>query len=326
MTDTAEATDAFIAVTKAAADPLRRDILKLLRQDSYGVLELSHILNVAQPALSHHLKLMHRSGLLTRRRDGNAVYYRRALQRPDCPLRDYIDAMFHAVDATPLTPVQRARVYDIYAERAARSRQFFADHAASFAAQQALISAPDVYLPAVGELLAQSPIHKARALDVGTGDGAALGMLCLAFEAVVGIDDSASMLERAAARVAAERLQNVALRHGEFGSLSNERFDAILFSMVLHHARAPAAFIAHASRLLNPGGLLLVIDLCTHDQAWVRDACGDVWLGFEPDDLDRWAQAAALVPQAAQYLAQRNGFRLQIKPFFRGASDDPTRS
>jgi hypothetical protein len=88
---------------------------------------------------------------------------------------------------------------------------------------------------------------------------------------------------------------------------------------VLHHARSPAAFIGHAARHLAPGGLLVVIELCRHDQDWVRDACGDVWLGFEPDDLDQWAAMAGLSPGAPQYLAQRNGFRLQIKPYFIGA-------
>jgi ubiquinone/menaquinone biosynthesis C-methylase UbiE/DNA-binding transcriptional ArsR family regulator len=324
MTAAADQVDSFIAITKAAADPLRRDVLKLLQQDSFGVLELCHILSIAQPALSHHLKLLHQSGLLTRRRDGNTVFYRRALQSPDFPLGEYVESMFRAIDAAPLRTALAARVDDVYAERAARSRKFFSDHAERFAAQQALISAPDVYLPAVAEVVSQSPAPRTRALDVGTGDGAALGLLAERFTDVVGIDESRSMLERAAARLRAGQPGNVTLRHGDFTSLRSERFDAILFSMVLHHARAPGDFFAHAARLLNRGGLLLVIELCAHDQDWVREACGDVWLGFAPRDLDRWAADAQLVGGAGQYLAQRNGFRLQIKPFFKGATDVPT--
>ena len=34
----------------------------------------------------------------------------------------------------------------------------------------------------------------------------------------------------------------------------------------------------------NVGGVLLVTELCRHHQDWVKDACGDVWLGFEPAD------------------------------------------
>ncbi len=312
VTDTAEG---FIAISKAAADPLRRDILKLLHEDSFGVLELCRILDIPQPALSHHLKLLHQSGLLSRRRDGTAVFYRRALQDGQGPLTAYIDAMFAIIDSLPLPAALATRVDDVYQARAARSRKFFADNAGALSAQQALISTPDVYLAAVADYLALSDTPKGYALDVGTGDGAALALLSANFTQVLGIDESATMLCRARQRVSDEDLDGVALRKGGFTALTGEVFDAILCSMVLHHSHAPSRFIAHAARLLGTGGLLLVIELCSHDQDWVRDACGDVWLGFEPADIDAWAQAAGLKPEPGQFLAQRNGFRLQIKPY-----------
>jgi 2-polyprenyl-3-methyl-5-hydroxy-6-metoxy-1,4-benzoquinol methylase len=323
MAASVSSTDTFIAVTRAAADPLRRDILQVLKQDSFGVLELCHILDCAQPALSHHLKLMHQSGLLSRRRDGNTVFYRRALRAPDDALGDYVAAMWRVIDAAPVPAALAARIDDVYAERAARSHQFFVDHAERFAARQALISPPDVYLPAVAEMLAVAdvPLRRATALDVGTGDGAALPLLAARFGHVVGIDQSHSLLAQAAERIAVAGTDNVSLEHCEFTALKRAvPFDVILFSMVLHHARSPQSFMTHASRLLAPGGLLLVIELCAHDQEWVREACGDVWLGFEPGTIDAWAARAALNTGPGQFLAQRNGFRLQIKPFFKGES------
>jgi ArsR family transcriptional regulator len=47
--------DALVTAAKAVADSLRAGVLRVLHEESYGVLELARILNCAQPALSHHL-------------------------------------------------------------------------------------------------------------------------------------------------------------------------------------------------------------------------------------------------------------------------------
>ncbi|MEM8943234.1 MAG: metalloregulator ArsR/SmtB family transcription factor, partial [Pseudomonadota bacterium] len=56
---------------KAAGDPLRLRVLRLLKQDAMDVSELCELLEVRQPALSHHLKVLTSSGLLRGDRDGN---------------------------------------------------------------------------------------------------------------------------------------------------------------------------------------------------------------------------------------------------------------
>jgi ArsR family transcriptional regulator len=71
----------------------------------------------------------------------------------------------------------------------------------------------------------------------------------------------------------------------------------------------------HLASALRPGGVLLLTDLCAHDQGWARDACGDLWLGFAPADLARWAAAAGLGEGESIYLALRNGFRVQLRVF-----------
>ena len=66
------------------------------------------------------------------------------------------------------------------------------------------------------------------------------------------------------------------------------------------------------------GGVLLVTDLCRHDQNWAHDACGDLWLGFDEEELLGWAERAGLKQLEAQYVAQRNGFQVQVRTFVRG--------
>ena len=56
---------------------------------------------------------------------------------------------------------------------------------------------------------------------------------------------------------------------------------------------------------------------CAHDQAWAREHCGDLWLGFMPDELVEWAADANLELKASVFLAQRNGFQIQVQHFQR---------
>ena len=50
-----------------------------------------------------------------------------------------------------------------------------------------------------------------------------------------------------------------------------------------------------------------------------RETCGDLWLGFAPEELSRWGSAAGLDEGESVYLALRNGFRIQVRVFHRRA-------
>jgi len=305
----------FLDTTRAVADPLRAEILRTLSKDSFGVLELAHIFSIAQPALSHHLKILSRAELVATRRDGNGIYYRRAQPKPDCALYDYLVQTYTTLDGFKVDGALQRRIDEVHSGRAERSRKFFADHARQFANQQALICAPNTYLPALRELLERTNCKRRRALDVGPGDGETLLVLAEYFDAVLGIDNSPEMLERAQSGVCTGKTSNVTLRLKDFESLTTPRQDLILFAMVLHHAPSPPRFFDHAHRLLNDGGVLVIVELISHDQEWAKSACGDLWLGFDPDDLDFWAQEVGFAADASQYLAQRNGFRIQFKSY-----------
>jgi ArsR family transcriptional regulator len=87
----------------------------------------------------------------------------------------------------------------------------------------------------------------------------------------------------------------------------------MVLNMVTHHLASPAVAFSGARKLLRPGGCLLVVDLCPHDQDWARDACGDLWLGFEPEDLDKWALENNLSTGQSLYLGLKNGFQIQAR-------------
>ena len=125
------------------------------------------------------------------------------------------------------------------------------------------------------------------------------------------------MLEQARDHCREQNLANVELLLGDSRDARTLVRDADLavINMVLHHTASPADVIHDVAATLRPGGVMLLTDLCTHDQSWARDACGDLWLGFAPEDLSRWAAEAGLGEGESVYLALRNGFRVQLRLF-----------
>ena len=61
---------AFIKVMKALSDPNRVKIVKLLQHRSLCVCELQAALQIAQPTVSSHLKVLEDAGLVTSRKEG----------------------------------------------------------------------------------------------------------------------------------------------------------------------------------------------------------------------------------------------------------------
>jgi DNA-binding transcriptional ArsR family regulator len=71
----------------ALADPTRRAILARLRHGDATVAELSAPFVISQPAVSKHLKVLERAGLISRARDAQ----RRPCRLEAAPLREAVD-------------------------------------------------------------------------------------------------------------------------------------------------------------------------------------------------------------------------------------------
>lgn len=311
--------DQLPQLLKAAGDPLRLDILRVMARDSFGVQELCQLLESKQSGMSHHLKVLTNAGLLTPRREGNSIFYRRAYLPPYNPLAALQQQLLATLDAEPLPERLAERLRELRQERAQASRHFFAENAHKFRAQQDLIASYPVYSEQVEQLLANTPVHSRRvALEVGPGEGEFLGTLASRFERVIALDNAASMLERARALAETQKLENIEFILGDTRRLAEYQLqaDCIVVNMVLHHTPSPADIFHDLSAALAPGGALLVTDLCRHEQNWAREACGDLWQGFEPEDLSRWAIDAGLTEGQSVYFALRNGFQVQLRQFF----------
>lgn len=310
---------------KAAGDPLRLEILRVLSQDSFGVLELCRIFSIKQSGMSHHLKVLANAGLLSSRREANSIFYRRAYLSPDHPFAALQQQLFTTLDKVPIADYLCAPIRELQHERSLAAQTFFSENADKFRAQQDLIASYPVYAEQMTQLLNNTVLRDNRlVLEVGPGEGEFLAVLSSRFNHVVALDNAASMLDKARNFAQDNNLRNIEFIHGDTQSLSSPDTsgdcilaDCILVNMVLHHTPSPADIFQDLSNALAPGGALLICDLCRHEQDWARDACGDLWQGFDPQDFSRWAKAANLDEGQSVYFALRNGFQIQLRQFFK---------
>ena len=317
----ARALDQLAALGKASGDVLRLQVLRALSTESLGVLELCSVFGMRQPAMSHHLKVLAQAGLVSTRKEGNTVFYRRALPPSGSFLENTVRALFLAIDQTELSEQQNQQLDALKLQRAEQSQAFFARNVEQFRQHQELIADHELYARTVADMIASThfPDH-VLAMELGPGEGAFLETLSCHFKAVYAVDNSDEMLARSEELVEKQQLANVECIHGEIQNLMHLKgqFDCIVANMVLHHVPSPADIFTRAAQLLKPGGSLLVSDLSQHDQSWVRDSCGDLWLGFSSEELNQWAEEAKLTSGESQYLGLRNGFQIQVRRFYLG--------
>ena len=315
-------TERLAALYKALADPLRLQILRLLRNESFGVLELSRILDMRQSALSHHLKVLATGELVSTRREGNSIFYRRTFLSEDGAFNHIKQASFDQVDLLEIPGWQTRKIKQIQLERAQLSLSFFNRNADKFREKQGLIVAHEDYRKNLHDVKTDLGLTAdAKVLEVGPGEGEFLVELAERFDAVTALDNSREMLEISRQACATAQKDNVDFILGDTAVARKQKHSAdfIVFNMVLHHISSPAKTIKDCATLLNEGGILLIVDLCSHDQDWVRESCGDLWLGFDDNELEHWAIRAGLQAGPSSYLGLRNGFQILIRIFKKDA-------
>jgi len=79
-----------VQAAAAIADPIRRHVLELVRDDELTAGAIAANFSVSRPAVSRHLRILREAGLLQERRSGRERLYR-ADPAPLAELRSWLD-------------------------------------------------------------------------------------------------------------------------------------------------------------------------------------------------------------------------------------------
>lgn len=272
-----------IKLLRTIADETRLKILLILSRAEFTVGEMVQILGIHQSNTSRHLSQLRESQLAEDRREGAVVYYRwsEALRASTDIQRLLRDAWLDLPDHDAV----QDHIQSILAHRRSLSQKFFDSVDGRYRKLKEPGGGAEAILRAFGNLLQFN-----HAVDIGCGEGDIAMILAKGCRLVTAVDQSRKMLDQVAERARTENLRNIVPSEGLMESLPlpDSVADLVIMSQVLHHAPAPEEAIREAFRVLAPKGRFVLIDLAAHDQEWVREHYGDLWLGFQPTRIESW--------------------------------------
>jgi ArsR family transcriptional regulator len=187
----------------------------------------------------------------------------------------------------PVLESDRRQAARVLAERARVASESFRQKGADWDEMRALGLPAQAVEEALLSLV--PPGQDGRLLDIGTGTGRVVELLAPRMREALGIDASKAMLALARARLSGPGFAHCAVRLADMYRLplADNAFDTVVLQMVLHHAEDPAGAVQEASRVLTPGGTLLVIDLAEHDSTDLTGKLAHLWPGFSDASINR---------------------------------------
>ncbi len=284
--------EVIVEALRAAGEPTRLRILSLLRHGDLAVGELVTVLGQSQPRLSHHLKALTSAGLTERLPEGAWVFYR----LPSTSwARALLDNLFDQIDETTGDfPADLARLDAVRSTRQASAENYFSSIAAEWDRIRAMHYPEDLIEAAILKLAGTGPFRKI--VDLGTGTGRMLSLFGERTAEAEGLDLSHQMLTVARSNLAAAGVSKARVRHGDATATPflSSSADVVIVHQVLHYLEEPERVLAEASRILTPGGQLIVVDFAPHDHEFMREDFGHHRLGIRHDNMKNWATRAGL--------------------------------
>jgi ArsR family transcriptional regulator len=272
----------IVKTLRVVADPNRLRILLLLGGEELSVAELQEILIMGQSTISTHLSQLKQAGLVEDRRTGKSNLYRLALA--DSILTSLL------MKAKEEIPEAQAAMRGVLRKRQDKMRTFFDSVAGRLGKD---------YVPGKSwKSVAEAFLHLIPPMviaDLGAGEGAFALLLAQRAKKVIAVDTSAKMIEVARDQVRRLGVDNLEYRLGDMEDvpIDSGTVDLVFFSQSLHHALHPERAVSEASRILLPGGRVVILDLVKHRFEEARDLYADEWLGFTETELESMLEKAS---------------------------------
>jgi SAM-dependent methyltransferase len=256
--------------------------------------------------VSRHLGLLKDAALVVEEKDAGFTYYRLSPALQDDGHRTQWAALqeqFERAGADPVIRADEARLQEVLR---LRKENFDTHGSADTGDARQLVPGRSwaAWSRAIGMLL--PPLQVA---DLGCGEGYLTIEAARWAARVIAVDRSNVVLDRAKGLARRRRVTNVVWKRGELDKLpiKDEAVDVALLSQALHHAQDPARAVAEAARITRPGGRVLLLDLRSHGEEWVRAKLGDRRLGFRDEELARLLASAGLREVKVSVGARKSG-------------------
>ena len=294
------------ALYRLLGDEARLRLLRVLAKERMNVTELTGVLSLAQSGVSRHLGLLKDAGIVVEERDGGFTYYRLSPtfgSGGTGALQATLQAQFDAAADDPTVRADEARLQEVLR---LRKENFDAHAGPDTRDARQLVPGRSwaAWSRALGLLL--PPLQVA---DLGCGEGYLTIEAARWASRVIAVDRSEAVLKRAAALARRRRVTNVVWKKGTLDRLPlhDAAVDVAMLSQALHHAHDPSRAVEEAARVTVPGGRVLVLDLRTHQEEWVRAKLGDRRLGFDDDEMKRLLADAGLEQVKVGVGARKSG-------------------
>jgi len=103
----------YETVLKAAADPVRARILKLLEEGELSVSRITKLLALSQSTVSGHLSILKKAGLVAGRREGRIVHYSLSSRKSNAYALPMLALMLGWLDDDPQVRADRRRLLSL---------------------------------------------------------------------------------------------------------------------------------------------------------------------------------------------------------------------
>lgn len=283
----------------ALSEMVRVRLCRVLERKELSVGEAAAVVQLPQSTVSRHLKVLCESGWLLKRAEGPSTMYRLVLDDLPAGARGIWLAVRESVGSGAETQEDIRRLEAVVAERKTDSASFFGRVAGSWDEVRNELFGAGFTSKALLSLLPSDW----TVVDAGCGTGNVSELLAPVVKRVIALDESAVMLK--AARKRLEGVKNVEFVRGSLDEpgIDEGSVDAVVCGLVLHHVERPDRALAALAGLLREGGVLLVIDMLTHDRDEYRRSMGHKHLGFSDQDAASMLRGAGLADVRVRSMA-----------------------